>query len=123
MGAMHLTLPYPPSTNTYYRHVAINGRPRTLISAKGREYRDTVAYACVLQGVNGTQLSGRLAVTMRMQPPDRRRRDLDNTLKGLQDALTHAGVWGDDCQIDRLVVIREAPITGGAVILTIEEAQ
>jgi len=39
-------------------------------------------------------------------PPDRRRRDLDNLLKSVLDALEHAGVYADDSQVDLLVVRR-----------------
>jgi crossover junction endodeoxyribonuclease RusA len=38
--------------------------------------------------------------------PDRRRRDLDNLLKAVQDALAHAGVYDDDSQIVDLRIRR-----------------
>ena len=37
---------------------------------------------------------------------DHRRRDLDNIVKGLQDVLTEAKIFIDDCQIDELLVKR-----------------
>ena len=42
---IELTLPWPPSTNTYYRNIA----GKTLISAKGREYRAAVADQVLIQ--------------------------------------------------------------------------
>ena len=36
---MMITLPFPPSMNTYWRHVMVGKHPRTLISEKGRIYR------------------------------------------------------------------------------------
>jgi crossover junction endodeoxyribonuclease RusA len=106
-----ITLPFPPSTNTYWRHPT-KGKlaGRHLISEKGREYRLAV------QRLVGQRapLSGRLAVSIEAYMPDRRRRDLDNLLKGLLDALTHAGVWVDDNQVDDLRIYR-APIIGGMV--------
>ena len=36
-----ITLPFPPSMNTYWRHVMVGKHPRTLISEKGRIYRKT----------------------------------------------------------------------------------
>ena len=55
---------------------------------------------------------GNIAVEIEAFMPDRRKRDLDNILKALLDALTHAGVWADDSQIVDLR-IRKAPTIGG----------
>lgn len=71
------------------------------MSREGREYR-----AAVAAHVRSGSLRGRLAVEILALPPDRRRRDLDNALKAALDALTHAGVWEDDSQIDELTIIR-----------------
>jgi len=54
----------------------------------------------------------RLSVFIEAFPPDKRKRDLDNVLKSLLDALQHAGVYADDCQIDRLSIIRKSPLNG-----------
>ena len=72
---VNLTLPYPPSINTYWRHVG----PRVLISANGRRYRRAVGDA-VLLGIGAGQIAaeplpGRLAVLVEAAPPDRRARD------------------------------------------------
>ena len=50
--------------------------------------------------------AGPVAVEIEAHMPDKRRRDLDNLLKGLFDALTHAGVWMDDSQVDDFRVRR-----------------
>lgn len=50
-----------------------------------------------------------------MSPPDRRKRDLDNLTKALFDALTHAGAYLDDCQIDQFTMNRSEVIKGGKV--------
>ena len=41
-----------------------------------------------------------------MHLKEKRARDLDNYVKGAQDLLTDAGVWGDDKQVDLLIVKR-----------------
>ena len=74
---------------------------------------------CMLGRVNNRQLAGRLAVSMVACPPDRRARDLDNVLKATLDALTHAGVWLDDSQIDLLSVERAQVVKGGELRVTI----
>jgi crossover junction endodeoxyribonuclease RusA len=40
-------------------------------------------------------------------------------LKATLDALTHAGVWEDDSQIDALTITR-APLVGGMLKVRIE---
>ncbi len=114
-----VTLPWPPSTNRILRNVAVRGTPRTLLSEEGRRFRTTAAQMCMLGGVNNRQLAGRLAVSMVACPPDRRARDLDNVLKATLDALTHAGVWLDDSQIDLLSVERAQVVKGGELRVTI----
>jgi crossover junction endodeoxyribonuclease RusA len=53
--------------------------------------------------------------------PDNRRRDIDNYQKAALDALAHAGVYQDDCQIDELIVRRLHVEPPGAIDLTITE--
>ena len=115
-----VTLPWPPSTNRIWRNVAVSGKPRTLLSQEGRVYRKAAADACLVAKLAGKQIHDRLALRLVVQAPDRRARDLDNTVKAVQDALTHAGVWLDDSQIDRLLVERGPVVKGGMVSVTVE---
>jgi len=111
-GDAPLTLPWPPSINHYWRHA----RGRHYISEQGKQYRDTVQ-AIVAAGRSQT-LTGRVAVSIVAYPPDRRRRDVDNVLKALLDALTHAGLWLDDEQIDDLRIVRDRVVAPGRVSVT-----
>lgn len=108
-----LELPYPPSVNHYYRTY----RGRMLVSAKGRAYRDDVAHRIVMAG--NPSLIGKLRVTIHLSPPDNRRRDLDNCLKALLDAMQNAGVYHDDSQIDEMLVKRNKSKKGGLVHVTL----
>lgn len=115
-----LTLPWPPSVNTYWRHPTKGTLAgRALISEKGRAYRIAASVAMFDQLRRYPKLSGRLAVTLACNPPDRRRRDLDNVPKALLDALTHGQVILDDSQIDDLHIVRGAPVKDGCVVVSI----
>lgn len=119
---MIITLPFPPSINHYWRHVKIGRSVRTLISEKGREFRDNAMLEVCRQQANNLRFSGRLSVTIKLHPPSRHRRDIDNYVKATLDALTHAGVWLDDEQIDELRVMRGEIIKGGRATVAIQEA-
>jgi len=96
------TLPFPPSVNTYYRTYL----GRMLISRKGREYRRAVLAEIIRQKVTQGLGDARLALTIGCHRGDRRKYDLDNLLKGLLDAMQHAGLFDDDGQIDDLMIVR-----------------
>lgn len=123
-AAVSYVLPWPPSVNRYWRHVTLKGRGHcTLISADGRAYKRTVGYAvleqCAARGTALKTLDGRLAVSMELCPPDRRTRDIDNSCKGVLDALTAAKVWHDDGQVDALLLTRGPVVKGGCATVTI----
>lgn len=109
-----VTLPPPPSVNTYWRTF----RGRMLISAKGREYRQTVANTVAWRELR-PMFSGLVSVELTFCPPDKRRRDLDNLLKATFDALTSAGVWADDNQVNEFTVRRGKQIKGGALFVEV----
>jgi len=113
---IELELPFPPSLNHYYRRVG----PRTLISKEGRTYRDQVRLIAAASRV--TAMTGPLDVELLLYPPDRRRRDADNSLKAVCDALEKAGAYEDDSQIVRLTVQKKDPVPGGRAIVRIREA-
>lgn len=113
--SLTLTLPYPPSVNTYWRTTRTGGR--VYLSAAAKDYRNRVyeSVSC------SSPLTGRLRVVVRLRMPDRRRRDIDNITKSLLDALEHAGVFEDDSQIDELRVSRGEVLKPGAAIVEITE--
>ena len=111
--AIYLTLPYPPSVNHYWLP---NFNHSKRISDKGNQFRAEVIHAC--RGHDG--IMGRVSVSVIANPPDKRKRDLDNIFKALLDALRHAGMIEDDSLIDRLLIERGKVFEFGQVRVTIE---
>jgi len=120
-SALTAELPWPPSVNAYWRHAVIYGKPRTLLSKAGRQYRKHAGDALAAQGMALRSLTGSVAVHITAYPPDRRKRDLDNLPKGVLDALTTAEVWEDDSQVDDLRITRGDVRKHGALIITITQ--
>lgn len=112
---MTLTLPFPPSVNTYWRRVG----SCTVLSVKAREYRGAAIAACALQRAPKLG-AARVSVEIVLHAPDRRQYDLDNRSKGLLDALVHAGVLNDDSQVDDLRLVRGQTGKPGRAVVTIE---
>lgn len=111
-----IELPWPPSVNRYWRSIG----NRAIISRQGREYRQSVELAVLIAG-GRRNLLGSLSVSIWAYPPDKKRRDLDNTLKAPLDALARCGVYEDDSQIDRLLIERMKPCKPGRLLIEIEE--
>jgi crossover junction endodeoxyribonuclease RusA len=120
-GRLSLTLPYPPTVNNYWKSRVIRRGTRYIVSIyvseEGQHYQETVRH--VLNGV--PKFTEQVRVQILVQPPDQRTRDLDNILKCLLDALTKAGVWNDDSQIDSLLVVRGGQVDGGSVLVFVED--
>jgi crossover junction endodeoxyribonuclease RusA len=116
---INITLPFPPSTNTYYRNVRVGSKQFTKISERGRKYK-TECFWLLKQQKACKRLSHSLRVTITLFPPDAKRRDLDNFNKALLDVMTHAGVYLDDSQIDHLTIVRAQVQKPGCVKVEIE---
>ena len=112
-----LEFPYPPSANHAYSYV--HGRP--VLTQEARAYRHAVRKIIVNQQFK--PLLGPIAIRIDINPPDNRRRDIDNCLKSLFDALQHAGAFWDDNQIIVLHAIKHPPMEGGRVQVVISQTE
>ena len=116
MRHLSFEVPYPPSVNTYWRRVGA----RTIISRKGRKYREAVQGLVKKMGVETTDEPVR--VYLEVYPPDARRRDIDNILKALLDGLASRdkdgfkGVYEDDSQIVALVISKGEPVRPNGLV-------
>lgn len=112
-----LHLPWPPTVNSYYK---VTRQGHRYLDKKVRVFRASVAES-VNEQVPGVTLDESLFVEVYLYPPDRRKRDLDNYMKGLLDALTEAGLWEDDSLINQLHIFRGVLVSDGAVRIEISE--
>ena len=126
-----LVLPFPPSSNTYYRSIRMGQSCRVLISKRGREYKQEVVdlIASMTEQDAGLRalgrtfpISSRVGMSVMLHAPNRRRYDLDNRAKALCDALEGAGIFavGDE-QIDALTLRRGEIIKGGRAVVHLYE--
>jgi len=93
-------LPYPPTVGNYW---GISKRGM-YIKKRGIQFRKDVW--AIVQQEGAQKLEGRLNLVIDLVMPDKRKRDIDNVLKALLDALQHAGAYLDDNQIDKLSIQR-----------------
>ncbi len=110
-----LYLPWPPTVNNYYK-VARSGHK--YLDKSVRAYREAVETAISEQSP-GLTITDRIFLEVHLFPPDKRKRDLDNYMKGLLDALTNAGLWEDDSLIDQLCIYRGSKLADGLVKIEI----
>lgn len=134
-GPIVLTLPYPISSNRYWRPVRI-GQHITIVPTKeAKEYRGEVARIAVASGIRDP-LAGRIAMHLQLYPQrpqdwakrarlapltwddDVRCIDLGNAEKVLSDALNGIA-WADDKQHRRILLERMEPDGEARVVVTI----
>lgn len=113
MASITYRLPWPPSTNSAWRHTG----KVTYLTPKARQFRLEVAEIVA----DCEALRGRLFVGLELTLPDKRKRDIDNHIKSTLDAMMHAGVFVDDEQIDLLRVARLHVEPPGCCDVTITE--
>lgn len=117
---IRLELPYPPSINHYYVNAGKN--KKRVKSRKVQDYFDAAVWGIKQQKV-ATFGDSPVRVTVGIQPPDRRRRDMGNLDKAIMDVMEEAGVYDDDFQASDVRYIRLEPVNQGIVHVKIERCE
>lgn len=106
---MTLVLPFPPTANTNVRHA----RGAHYLTREHKSFRQRAWFAWHV--AKTSPLVGPIAVELVVLMPDRRRRDLDNLIKPVLDALQYAGAYKDDSQVADLHIINNGITAGGSL--------
>lgn len=88
---VEIVLLRPPSVNRLWR--IGNGR-----MFRSSEYMDWIKQCMIMVREAGVPaIKGKYKIMLRVARPDKRRRDIDNFAKAVQDFLQRAGIIEDDC--------------------------
>jgi len=113
-----LNLPYPPSVN----HMYINAHGRRFPNKKALDYKSQVADYVVEYKVPKLG-DAKLSLTIWVYPPDKRKRDISNIIKIVEDSLQDAGVYDNDFNIDILIVQRGEIKKGGGILVMLDKIE
>ena len=93
----------PPSVN----HMHMKAHGRVFRTKECREYQEQVTAELITTWGDNPPFAGRAELEIIFTTNNKRRWDIDNRVKALQDCLTMAGVIKDDSQIDRILLERK----------------
>ena len=120
MSSIVFELPWPPSVNHAWRPTAAGGK---ILSEDYARFKKAVGDCVLEKRVKRFWTKDRLAVALKLNPPNQRVYDIDNRAKCCIDAIAAAGVIENDKFIDLLLILRgqlDAP--HGSVAVRIEPA-
>lgn len=112
LRSLRFELPMPPSVNELYRQPDIKQIKRGLsphakwLTDEQKAFRKTVVHIVREAMRLQLPLAGRLSMRLTLAFANRRRTDISNRIKAVEDALTHAQAYHDDSQIDLITVER-----------------
>jgi len=115
---LDLTLPMPVSVNAYYRAIVRGRICCSILSKKGREFKERVAN--MVSDSQKQPTDKPVMVIIKLYPATKRKFDVDNYLKSLLDSLIGIA-YIDDEQIQCLAVSKEPVFKGGKCEIKIKE--
>ena len=86
----------PPTTNNLYFNLPKRGR------AMSKAYKEWLKNFPPITSYTGPAVEEPLELEMYLLKPDRRKRDISNYIKGLEDSLVKAAIIKDDSLVYRL---------------------
>lgn len=107
-------LPYPPTTNHLFANVR-RGRIKTDVY---RSWREAAGYSIIEQGRK--RIHGHVSLAIALVKPDKRRRDLSNSIKAIEDLLVSMAIIDDDSLVQRISIQWVAD--GAPCVVIIQEA-
>lgn len=107
----YLNLPIPPTTNHY--HVPRKGQKGLTKSSAVRAYQRDVILLIRSMGLHKENISQPVRLSLTFRPPTRRKYDVSNFLKALEDGLVKGGLLEDDHWIEYDSINKGEP-SGGA---------
>ena len=93
----------PPTVNHIYR----GAKGWRYLTQETRDFQDRITALLREQWQDKDTFTGPVFLSIYFYPSNKRRWDIDNRVKALQDCLEKAGIIHDDSQIDALFVKRE----------------
>lgn len=117
---VNFVLPWPPSVNQLW---TTTRRGNWYTTKVAKDFKETVYYYVFSKKAKHFfETDDRLEMQLSAYPPDNRRRDLDNLMKVVCDALQGAEVFPDDSQIKRIrLEMLEKDEQGGRVIVSMKK--
>lgn len=117
MKILEITIPYPVSVNNLYFAKKFGGK---YLNHHVPRYRQTVFALCAQKQKFG---DSKIRLEIKMYPPDRRIRDIDNICKVILDSLQCSGVYNNDSQVYQLYVEKLEVRKYGEIELKIMEIE
>jgi len=100
---------WPPSVNDYYGKRVIGKGSKAFVSvyltAKAKKFNEQVALTVLAMELD-KKLTHRLSMRAVFHAPTKRKYDISNYIKLLEDSLEAAGVYLNDNQIDHWELVR-----------------
>ena len=119
MPDYEFSLPYPPTVNHYHQPVRQGRGVRIIKGAKARAYQADAIAAIVAAGLDAECIDGPVRITITLNPPTLARYDVDGRPKGILDAITAAGFWLDDSQVQSMTVEKGVKAKGGNALIKV----